>query len=203
MTMIPQRGKDEHQHPGITSSPPCLSVVPNLPPEFIRSCLNCSKATASLPQQRFISVINLISTVTDSPKTSARVCLKLLGHMSATTLSSGMPKYTGDACRCSFEQSTYHAGSLKRRLIYAKRGKGFSKMVDTAKEYLYRSSLSTKDFNNYSHHRSLTNRLGNAASTQQHHPRLMVHIGVQPAYKFAGATSRLERMQSLSTTNQG
>lgn len=42
--------------------------------EFIGAYLNCPKAVICLLHQRFTSLINLISTIRDSPQTSATMC---------------------------------------------------------------------------------------------------------------------------------
>lgn len=74
-------------------------------------------------------------------------------------------------------------------------------MVDTIKKRLHRGPISTKDPNNDSHHRCLSNRLG-STFTQQHNSRLMVPFRIQHAHKLAGANGNPQHMQSLSTSNK-
>lgn len=49
--------------------------------EFIGAYLDYPEATALLPWHRFMTLLNLSSTTPNSPQTSARICLQLLGHM--------------------------------------------------------------------------------------------------------------------------
>lgn len=86
--------------------------------------------------------------------------------------------------------------SLNKHLTMPNKVKDSFKWWTQPKNVLYRSSVLTKDPNNDYHHRCLPNRLGNAF-IQQHSPRLMIPIGIQPAYKLARAKNKL---QPLSRT---
>lgn len=62
-----------------------LALVPVQRIEFIGAVLNSTQVRAFLPEGRCQALSDLINQVTAHPLTTARVCLKLLGHMAACT----------------------------------------------------------------------------------------------------------------------
>lgn len=58
------------------------TLIPVQKLEFIGAYLSSLKVTASLPQQHFTALCNLIFTAVNSPQILAKTCLELLGHVS-------------------------------------------------------------------------------------------------------------------------
>ncbi|CAM4700409.1 unnamed protein product [Lepidochelys kempii] len=65
--------------------------------KFIGAHLDSIQSRASLPYHRFLTITQLIHTLSVCPRTQARICLQLLGHVAATTF---VVQYTRLHMRC-------------------------------------------------------------------------------------------------------
>ncbi|KAG6924101.1 hypothetical protein G0U57_018298, partial [Chelydra serpentina] len=147
--------------------------------EFIGAYLDCLTATAILLQQHILTLVNLISVVMDSPQTSARTCLQLLGHMSTTSF---VVKHVRRHTRCLQAwlrtAKIPHRYSLNRRLTMPRRVKD-SLTWWTQPKNVCSGVPFQQNSNHDNHDRRFPTRRG-GTSMQQCDPRLLVPSGIQP-----------------------
>ncbi|KAG6936072.1 gag-pol fusion protein, partial [Chelydra serpentina] len=76
---------DTFSHLGIIVNTSKSVLTPTQSIQFIGAILDATRARAFLPEARRLAIVDLITTLRRFPTTTARQCLKLLGHMASCT----------------------------------------------------------------------------------------------------------------------
>ncbi|XP_039342215.1 uncharacterized protein LOC120370930 [Mauremys reevesii] len=178
------------------------TLTPTQQIEFIGAHLNSIQSRASLPYHRFLTITQLICTLSIHPRTQARICLQLLGHMAATTF---LVQRTRLQMRClqGWLNSNFKPNRQTLGMLLTPPPNVIASLHWwTRPENLCMGvSFQQRSPNAHAHHRHFPNRLGSAPRGTQG-TRIVVCIRDTPTHKSLRAQSRETSLPSLSSPHK-
>lgn len=150
--------------------------------KFFRTQMDVIQARAFLPAHRFLTIVDLISTIRVCSQSSARTCLQLLSHMAVASF----------IVKCAYLHMWCLRAWLKKNLtqtqpaqtpIHAHDGQGLTTVVDPSQEWLYWGSFPFSSIAHNFNNRRFLDQLG-SGTLQTYSPGQVVSYLIYPAHQI-------------------